>query len=240
MNFGLVGDGNIAKYHKAAIEHVGGKILAIEDPKYGEDSVNVLNNPALNLDYIVICSPTYLHRKHILQALENPIPRIIVEKPMVLPWEPVIDLDIERINVVLQLRWLTNLPAKADRVEAVFVRDEEYFQTWKGDARNTGGLFYNLFIHYISLAIQLDAEFMGMVIDRGDQRRIIKQDEEIIIDITQTDNQVCYNAMYESIINGWGIRPRDLYYLNWICWLRMGCWTVKIHPDIVYWGRFLG
>ena len=35
MNFGLVGDGNIAKYHKATIEHVGGKLIAIEDPKYG-------------------------------------------------------------------------------------------------------------------------------------------------------------------------------------------------------------
>ena len=36
------------------------------------------------------------------------------------------------------------------------------------------------------------------------------------IDLQEIDMQSCYNAMYESIIKGKGVRPKDLYYLNWI------------------------
>jgi len=79
----------------------------------------------------------------------------------------------EKINIVLQLRYLPNLPEKADLVSVRFVRDEAYFKSWKGDARNTGGLFYNLFIHYIDLAIMLGADFQGVVAEHGEQERFI-------------------------------------------------------------------
>ena len=237
MNFGLVGDGNIAKYHKAAIEHVGGKLIAIEDPKYGEESAPILDNkdPLMcvdtfllmqSLDYIVICSPTFLHRQHILQALKNPNIKIIVEKPMVLPWEPVSDLNDDRINVVLQLRWLPDLPKSADRISVRMVRNEKYFYSWKGDARKTGGLFFNIFIHYIDLAIMLGANFEGIVANTGEQIRFIcwrVEDNQPpggqflhTVDLQTIDMQNAYNLMYESIIKGEGVRPKDLYYLNWI------------------------
>lgn len=226
MNFGLVGDGNIAKYHKAAIEHVGGKLVAIEDPKYRFDTKIITTHQIKPLDYIVIASPTYLHREHILQALEYPDAQIIVEKPMVLPWEPVAGLDDDRINVVLQLRWLPGLPKSADGVFVRMVRDAEYFYSWKGDARKTGGLFFNLFIHYIDLAIKLNARFEGMVTNEGEQMRNISWRVEEskppgghllnILDLQRVDMQACYNRMYESIIKGDGVKPNDLHYLNWI------------------------
>ncbi|MCK5346040.1 MAG: Gfo/Idh/MocA family oxidoreductase, partial [Candidatus Heimdallarchaeota archaeon] len=226
MKFGLVGDGNIAKYHKVAIEHVGGKLIAIEDPKYGEESASILENkdPLMcvdtfllmqSLDYIVICSPTFLHRQHILQALKNPNIKIIVEKPMVLPWEPLADLDNDRINIVLQLRYAYNLPKKADLISVQFIRDETYFKSWKGDAKKTGGLFHNLFIHYLDLAHLLDADLEGRILTEGVQYRNIFKDDEFVLDLMDIDIQHCYNLLYEDIIKGNGIKPSDIFYLDW-------------------------
>ncbi len=102
----------------------------------------------------------------------------------------------------------------------------------EGDARKTGGLFFNLFIHYIDLAIQLDAEFEGQVLSKGEQEKYIgtewswpkdiwfESDRFIAdkdkIDILKIDMQGCYNRMYEDIISGGGIKPKDLFYLSWV------------------------
>jgi len=174
-------------------------------------------------DYVVICSNSHLHREQIKTILNiAPKTQIICEKPAFMPWEPPICDD--RINIVLQLRYLPGLPEKADLVKAVFVRDEEYFKTWKGDARKTGGLFFSLFIHYIDLAIQLGADFEGMVKVEGEQEKLIvtekapeKQwDIDRKIDILKIDYQTCYNRMYEDIVSGGGIKPKEIFYLNWI------------------------
>ena len=168
-------------------------------------------------DYISICSPSHLHRQQIKDILNVcPNIKIICEKPAFLPWEMPIDSD--RINIVLQLRYLPNLPKKADLVSVRFVRDEAYFKSWKGDARNTGGLFCNLFIHYIHLAQILGADFEGVVSEHGEQERFIRRwgvGQYDKIDILNIDNQACYNRMYEDIVEGKGIKPSDLFYLSW-------------------------
>jgi len=256
LKFALIGDGAIAKYHKEAIKHVGGELLRenIIDPKYApteylkENPGNYLfskmgiysgfdfpTSHKNSFDYIVIASPSHLHRQQIKSILDNArvLPKIICEKPAFLPWEPIIDND--RINIVLQLRYLPNLPEKADLVSVRFVRDEAYFKSWKGDARNTGGLFYNLFIHFVDLAIRLGADFEGVVAKHGEQKRWIGTkwswtnvsesqktdpikfiDDKNKIDILNIDIQACYNRIYEAILDGRGIKPRELFYLNWI------------------------
>jgi predicted dehydrogenase len=227
LRFALIGDGAIAKYHKKAIEHVGGELIVICDPeKYligtifnGEKKVIVSSEilyPIFYADYYVICSPSFYHREqiqYILDETKNDT-KIICEKPAFLPWEPII--DSERVNIVLQLRYLPNLPKKADLVKAVFVRDEEYFRTWKGDARKTGGLFFNLFIHGIDLAIQLNADFEGRILTEGKQERTVWKNGECIFDISKEDTQYAYNRMYENILEGKGIKPKHIFYLNWI------------------------
>jgi len=217
LKFALIGDGAVAKYHKEAIKHVGGEIKYIFDPKYNT-STNLLSATYFPhyVDYAVICSPSQFHRVQIKEILEtgHVLKDIICEKPAFLPWEPIIDSD--KINIVLQLRYLPNLPKKADLVSVRFVRDEAYFKSWKGDARNTGGLFYNLFIHYIYLANMLGADFEGMVVKEGKQERYIMKSQYQPIDILNIDIQACYNKMYEAILEGKGIKPRDIFYLNWI------------------------
>lgn len=252
LKFALIGDGTIAKYHKEAIKHVGGEIKYIFDPKHviQTPSSKLLNSIALPsyVDYAVILSPSHLHRSQMKEILESGriLKGIICEKPAFLPWE--LPIDNDKINIVLQLRYLPNLPEKADLVSVRFVRDEAYFKSWKGDARNTGGLFYNLFIHYIYLAQMLGADFKGLVSNYGHQERWVvindnkfprefglysnpidegansysgldqfyKEKNPNIIDILNIDNQSCYNKLYEDIINGKGIKPSSLFYLNWI------------------------
>jgi hypothetical protein len=178
MNFGLIGNGIIAARHKEAIKSVGGKIAWIADPYQDSGDLNVLfiKSDVIplwawdNVEYVVVCSPTYLHRDHVKMALDHG-KYVICEKPLCLPWEPMIDDD--RINIVLQLRWIKDLPAKANLVRAVMVRNGEFFKTWKGDPRKAGGNLYEFFIHYVDLAIQLGADFEGIVLPKGTQERKI-------------------------------------------------------------------
>lgn len=247
IKFALIGDGAIAKYHKEAIKHIGGDLLYIIDPKYTPEDkktrptidtwAEILPNlhfPSY-VDYAVIASPSYLHRTQIQEILKygHILRGIICEKPAFLPWEPAIDND--KINIVLQLRYLPNLPKKADLVSVRFVRDEAYFKSWKGDVRKTGGLFYNLFLHGIDLAMQLGADFEGVVAEHGHQERWIGTkwtivqhaslasvsgykhiDDKDKIDILNIDTQACYNRLYEAILEGKGIKPSGIFYLNWI------------------------
>ncbi len=206
MKFSLFGDGQIAKYHKQAIKEFGGTIIGIYDPKYND---NIIFPKFFEADYIVICSPSNFHLEHTKLILSKGWgSKIIVEKPACLPWQYLIDND--DINVVLQLRYL-NLPDKAEKVYVKMVRNKEYFQSWKGDPKNTGGLFYNLFIHYIDLANILGADFEGIVVSEGKQERRIDD-----FDIMSIDMQSLYNKMYQAIINGDGVKPKDIMYLHFI------------------------
>ncbi len=208
MKFGLIGDGKISHRHKHAVEQIGGRVTKIHDPKYGKDGDPLDDLFFWGLDYVIICSPSFLHREHIKLCLSHN-KKVICEKPMSLPWEPPIDDD--RINVVLQLRWI-DLPEKANLIKVIMVRNDEYFKLWEGDPRKTGGLLYHLFIHYIDLALLLGARFEGMVISEGEQVRMIDD-----LDIMKLDMDELYIKMYADIIRGQGVKPKDLLYLHW--WL---------------------
>ena len=261
IKFALIGDGQVAKCHRKAIEHVGGEIVWIVDPKHEDRSIHSSRLPIDledwhhfyrklidTIDYFVIASPSQFHRpqiKYLLSNLNSDLKdfQIICEKPAFLPWEPVICDD--RINIVLQLRYFPNLPDKAEKVVAHFVRDEAYFKSWKGDPKKTGGLFFNLYIHFLDLAIQLGADFEGSVNLPDDQlpkfwetdgpsrnhRRYIrykrKNHPEYIkcganeyslgmMSLEDVDMQACYNSLYEDILSGGGIKPKDTFYLSWV------------------------
>ena len=228
INFALIGDGAIAKYHRKAIEHVGGTLTAICDPeKYpgGVETIDGIQTFVLNdintflkntIDYIVICSPSHLHREQTKFVLDNATfnTQIICEKPAFLPWEPIIDDN--RINICLQLRHMPVYPDNVKKIEVCFVRGKEYFMSWKGDPKKTGGLFFNLFVHYLDLANILYADFEGTVISEGVQFRRVLSKNGTIINLLSVDMQECYNRMYEAILKGSGTKPKDLFYLDWI------------------------
>jgi hypothetical protein len=231
--FGLIGNGIISKRHKEAIRHINGELIWIVDPvnapeKSNDQKIYVRQESGYLLDmvdYVVICSPTPFHRQQTKNALKRGC-SVICEKPLCLPWEPLIDDD--RVNVVLQLRWIKDLPKRADLVKAVMVRDAAFFKTWKGDPKQAGGFIYELFIHYIDLAILLGAGFEGEVRPDGVQeRKIVSYDcsemffsqgtsSIAIRDILRLDMQDLYNRMYEDILQGKGVKPKDIFYLTWV------------------------
>lgn len=232
IQFGLIGNGIIADRHKKAIEHVGGELRWICDPRYAESPIMKDLKPGmlyqnngerctahppvpwmyLTVDYVVVCSPTYLHRQHVMEALRHG-KKVICEKPLCLPWEPLV--ESEDVNIVLQLRYLPDLPDKAHLVRAVMVRGDEFFKTWKGDPRKAGGNIYEFFIHYIDLAILLGANFEGAVYPSGTQQREIFYGNQCL-DIMSVDMQSLYNKMYDGIMTGGGVKPKDIFYLTWV------------------------
>jgi hypothetical protein len=85
-----------------------------------------------------------------------------------------------------------------------------------------------IFIHYIDLAQQLDADFEGVVLSEGEQRREIWVTEQLKIDIFNADMRDLYSRMYQDIIQGGGVKPSDVEYLHW---------TMERNSDIYGYGK---
>ena len=182
--FGLLGvAGYIAPRHLRAIKDTGNDLLVACDP---HDSVGVLDGyfpeaefhaneedfwdavERLELDWVVVCTPNYLHARHIKRALLLGA-NCICEKPLVLAAE---DLDTlkeieeetgKRVFTVLQLRLFESLhpyrlteKGKA-QVDLTYItrRGPWYAASWKGDEDKSGGLIHNIGIHFFDLLIWL-------------------------------------------------------------------------------------
>jgi hypothetical protein len=211
MRFGLIGDGRISEKHKAAIREIGGRIVRVFDParEVKGPVCHDLNAEFFDgVDWVVICSPTHCHYNQIKRSVQFG-KRVICEKPYVLPWQPIIDSP--DVSVVLQLRWM-DLPETVDKIRVRAVRHPHYFASWKGDPYLTGGLFFDLAIHYVDLARRLGCELELEVADHGDQFRFIGD-----IDVSKVNMEELYTRMYEDIVfNGGGVRPSHVAELHWL------------------------
>lgn len=190
-NFALIGaSGYIAPRHMKAIKETGNKLLAAVDPS---DSVGIIDSffpkahffteferfdrhieklkyeNSINLDYVSICSPNYLHDAHIRFALRSGADAIC-EKPLVLnPWnidklEKVEEKTGKKIFNVLQLRVhpsiialrkkvLTQHNDTKHEVELTYItsRGNWYNTSWKGDESKSGGVATNIGVHFFDM-----------------------------------------------------------------------------------------
>lgn len=197
--FCLIGAGFIFDRHLAAIESVGGKLVAVIDidPKKKDklDSgvafftsyVDFLDSPeAKQVENIVICTPNDTHRHLIMWGLDDGY-NVLCEKPGV---TNLLDLRLikeayersdRKLFFVHQLREserLQELRAKLMldldrhdvRVSLRMHREESYFNGWKGDNDQSGGLIFNIGVHYIDLLVWL--------FDLPTSYRILTKDEK--------------------------------------------------------------
>jgi UDP-N-acetyl-2-amino-2-deoxyglucuronate dehydrogenase len=188
--FAIIGVGGyIAVRHLKAIKDTGNVLLAALDPSdsvgiidsYFPEShffveferfdrhVDKLRRSAVQLDYVSICSPNYLHDSHIRFALRSGA-SAICEKPLVLnPWNIDALAEIEneykrKINTILQLRLhpvLIDLKKKIDSLPAGKIHDIDltyitsrgnwYFTSWKGDIHKSGGIATNIGVHFFDM-----------------------------------------------------------------------------------------
>jgi UDP-N-acetyl-2-amino-2-deoxyglucuronate dehydrogenase len=181
--FAIIGVGGyIAIRHLKAIRDTGNTLLASLDPSdsvgiidsYFPDShffveferfdrhVDKIRRSGIQLDYVSICSPNYLHDSHIRFALRSGA-SAICEKPLVLnPWNIDALAEIEKeykkkIYNILQLRLhpvLIDLKKKIENGPANVVHDLDltyitsrgnwYFTSWKGNIQKSGGIATNI------------------------------------------------------------------------------------------------
>jgi len=191
-NFALIGAaGYIAPRHLQAIKDTGNNLIAALDPF---DSVGILDSyfpkadffveferfdrhieklkrQGVDLDYVSVCSPNYLHDAHIRFGLRHGAD-VICEKPIVLnPWNIDALAEIERetgkrVYTILQLRLhpsviaLKEMVSQADKnkkfdvdLQYITSRGSWYHFSWKGDVNKSGGIATNIGVHFFDMLI---------------------------------------------------------------------------------------
>ncbi len=178
-NFVIIGAaGYIAQRHIKCISDLGHNLVAVCDPsdsigiidKYFkdaqyfnciEDLTSFLVHPNFNIDYIVICSPNYLHFSHMVLFMDYA--DIICEKPLVINYHEITYLKNlaeskkrkiypilqARIHPVIQKIKKLLEPGKRYKVNLTYMsaRGDWYNKSWKGDLNKSGGLLMNIGIH---------------------------------------------------------------------------------------------
>ncbi len=124
------------------------------------------NNP---INYTTICSPNYLHAKHIESAL-NYQTFAICEKPLVLYPEEILKIEKaekesgKNIFNILQLRLHPSIIALREKIKNspsnkiydvdltyITSRGKWYYKSWKGDMGKSGGVATNIGIHFFDM-----------------------------------------------------------------------------------------
>jgi UDP-N-acetyl-2-amino-2-deoxyglucuronate dehydrogenase len=188
--FGLVGLGGfISERHLKVIKELSQELVICHDII---DSVGLIDryfpNAKFELNYNnylkelklkkvkfnVICSPNYLHHKHIIDTLKLGI-NAIVEKPPVLKQKQIKEISLlekkfkVKCYVIFQLRFNKKLiklnkqikkksknilnKNKKFKVSLNYItsRGDWYKKSWKTNYRKSGGIIFNIGIHFFDL-----------------------------------------------------------------------------------------
>ncbi len=190
-NFALMGAaGYIAPKHMKAIKETNNNLVAAMDTY---DGVGIMDSffpntdffveferfdrhieklkyeKNIQLDYVSICTPNYLHDAHIRMALRRGADAIC-EKPLVLnPWniDALSNLEKEtgkKINNILQLRVHASIIALKKKIDEgpkdkvydvdltyLTSRGHWYYTSWKGDVSKSGGIATNIGVHFYDM-----------------------------------------------------------------------------------------
>lgn len=163
--FAVIGKGFIYPRHEQAIQANGGEVIMTcdIDPAKGADFldwVEMFNHPKFKeVEFVSICTPNYLHSIMTREALLKG-KKVLCEKPLSINGTQ----GMEGVKTVLQLRHnpavqhLHQNPPESIHVEARMFRDEKYWNSWKGNEIMSGGVLYNLGVHYIDLLVYIMGE----------------------------------------------------------------------------------
>ena len=203
------------------------------------------------VDYVVILTPNHLHFEMIKEARKRG-KKVICEKPLVTSIDELAVLvDDNEIYATLQLRYGCPIIKKNRHpsfneiwMNIEVHRGDWYYKSWKVNKELSGGLLFNIGIHYFDLLLSEFRDLKITEISRYDNRKIegilectearIKwrlridapireQKREIIfrgkepIDLTrfsygktEVEFANLHTKVYEDIMKGKGIRPKDL------------------------------
>jgi UDP-N-acetyl-2-amino-2-deoxyglucuronate dehydrogenase len=208
--FAIIGvAGYIAPRHLEAIKACGGELVAAMDKN---DSVGILDKyfpeaaffteferferhleklkqNGKGIDYLVVCTPNYLHDSHCRFGLKLGAD-VICEKPLVLNPHNLEGLKIleketgKQIFCILQLRLhpdliqlkhqIENTPEEQYQVELNYItpRGRWYDYSWKGDESKSGGIVTNIGIHLFDILCWLFGEPLDLKVIHNNERKI--------------------------------------------------------------------
>lgn len=195
LKYAIVGSsGYIAPRHIKAINDTNGLVTSLIDINFTDESLALfpkdiekfsdikeyLRSTSEICDYIVICSPNFLHEQQISIALDSDLD-VICEKPVALNLKALQNLEeLESsskasVNTILQLRLHPSIQelkmnlerTQVNNVKLVYVarRNEDYFKTWKGKDYLSGGMITNVGIHYLDLMTYLFGRPLDLKVD---------------------------------------------------------------------------
>ncbi|MAI29126.1 MAG: oxidoreductase [Rickettsiales bacterium] len=218
--------GFVAKRHLQAIKHNSGELIASHDIN---DSVGIIDSyfPESkffndisrferfidefkrnkgSIDYLVICSPNYLHDFHIKLGLRHGMD-VICEKPLVInpnllsglfEYEKKFDKNIYCLlqlrlkkNVQKMKNLLKNKGLKEININYVTPRGSWYDYSWKSDEEKSGGILINIGIHLF--------DFLTEVLGNAKDFKIIKYNNRESNGVLYFDNlKVNFNLSLNS------------------------------------------
>lgn len=190
-NFALLGAaGYIAPRHLKAIKDTNNNLIAaldkfdsvgvmdsyfpnadffVEFERFDRHIEKIKRNNNIQLDYVSICTPNYLHDSHIRMALRRGADAIC-EKPIVLnPWnldalKAIEKESYNKIHTILQLRLHESIIQLKEKVDAenkttkydidltyITSRGKWYDVSWKGDESKSGGIATNIGVHFYDM-----------------------------------------------------------------------------------------
>ncbi len=190
-NFALIGAaGYIAPRHLKAIKDTRNNLVAaydkfdcvgimdsyfpdadffVEFERFDRHIEKLKREKGINLDYVSICTPNYLHDAHIRMALRRGA-HAICEKPLVLnPWNIDALSNIEqstgkKVYSILQLRLHKSIVALKEKIDKgpkdkiydidltyLTSRGHWYYTSWKGDTSKSGGVASNIGVHFYDM-----------------------------------------------------------------------------------------
>lgn len=196
-NFIIIGAaGYVGVKHLKAIKAVGGRVVAAVDPN---DNLEILDETfpeceyfktvesaqefvkRNRIDFVTICSPSYLHARHIRFALENHCD-VVCESPFVLSekeYGEIKQLEEKSNHKVLHfLQYRTSSAFRAlkehfvvgEKISIDFknysYRGKWFKQSWKGDPSKSGGLLTILGYHFFDAFIWIYGKPVGLQLDK--------------------------------------------------------------------------
>lgn len=174
MTYAIIGLGFISKRHIDSIKETGGKLLMacdidpkkkIEGIPFYEDYREMEKDKDWNkVECVVICTPNDLHTEISLWAAAR-YKTVLCEKPFAISSKNLQPfLNDKNVYVVMQLRHhpvmgMIRMATEGDYESAeLYVkvkRDASYWKGWKGEDSRSGGILFNLGVHYFDALLQL-------------------------------------------------------------------------------------
>lgn len=167
MTFSIIGTGFIFPAHAEAIRSVGGKIRDVVNTSRGEHAWRDVMKTT-DADCVVILTPNDLHFE-MATAAADAGKIVLCEKPLAIKSEDAKILAAKpNIFTVLQLRHhpmvkklkseINNNETHDIEMDISVYRDPHYYKIWKGMKERSGGVLFNLGIHYFDLLLYLFGE----------------------------------------------------------------------------------